>query len=398
MRKRIGGWLLAFGAWLLPCAAFAQGQYMQQEVVPQTGYLPGPLGHPRYEDGGFFVAMEFLYGIQTNPIRSQTVARRGFWDLGGGITGTPGTFVGSGEEALNTRQVGGPMSFTPGFNLTGGWRFSNGVVLQVAWWHLWESRYAAIASLVPPNFNVGNNLQNTFVSSPVVNFPAEFAGAQQNVTAGNPGDTFGIWNAASLMGLTFLQRFEMVDIQGRIPIWQTECSRTYGIIGPRMVWLWERFSWRTVDSDPGGGSTLADQATFSNVVSNRLYGAVWGCGHDWFLGDTPIGGFGVNFDVAGGLYYDFVKERAKYERGDRSIAYSHARNVYSLVPSVEGKVGLWWYPWEAVQVHIGYNILAFFATVASPYPIDFNFAQITPVYAGQTRLIQAFDFGVGFVF
>ena len=69
MRKRIGGWLLAIGIWLLPGVAFAQGQYMQQEVVPQTGYLPGPLGHPRYEDGGFFVAMEFLYGTQTNPIR-----------------------------------------------------------------------------------------------------------------------------------------------------------------------------------------------------------------------------------------------------------------------------------------------------------------------------------------
>lgn len=397
MRKRIGGWLLALGVcgvWLLPGVAF--GQY--QEVVPMSGYWPGPLGHPRYEDGGFYIALEGLYMRQTNPLHAQNVAVRGFMDVGGNITGTPGTFVGSGDIALSTNQVNGPTTFQPGFNLVGGWRFQSGVVLQVSWMHLWQARYAAVASILPPDFNVGSNLANTFLFSPVVNFPAEFAGAPQNVTAGQPGDTFGIWNAASLMGISFVQRFDMVDITGRIPIFQTDCHRTYGIVGPRMVWFWERFAWRTVDAEPAGGSTPQDQALYSNVVSNRLYGLVCGCGHDWFLGDTPAGGFGVNIDLGAALYYDFVKERAKYERGDRAIAYSHPRNVYRLVPEVEAKLGVWWYPWEAVQVRVGYNWMAFFNTIASQQPIDFNFATLTPVYSGQIRLLDGLDFGVGFVF
>ncbi|MBM4073274.1 MAG: hypothetical protein FJ271_30785 [Planctomycetes bacterium] len=399
MRKRIGGWLLALSTlavWLAPGAAF--GQYQNQEVVPMTGYLPGPLGHPRMEDGGFYLALEGLYMRQSNPIGNQNVAFRGFIDVGGGITGTPGTFVGSGDVALSTNQVNGPVSFQPGFNLVGGWRFGDGTVLQVSWLHLWQARYAAVASILPPGYAVGPTLADTFLTAPVVNFPGEFAGTPQNVTGGQVGDTFGIWNAASLMGLSFVQRFDMVDITGRIPIFQTDSHRTYALVGPRLVWFWERFAWRTVSADPGGGSSPADQSLYSNVISNRLYGLMCGGGHDWFLGDTPVGGFGINVDLGASLYYDFVKERAKYERGDRAIAYSRARNVYRLVPGLEAKVGFWWYPWEAVQVKVDYNWMVFFNTVASSQPIDFNFASLTPVYNSATRWLDGLGFGIGFVF
>ncbi len=399
MRMRIGGLLLALGAWLLPSAVQAQGPpNFNQEVTPMTGYLPGPLGHPRMEDGGFYVALDFLYMRQTNPMGNQVVAIRGFMDVSGNITGTPGTFLGSGETALSTEQIDGPRTFQPGFNIVGGWRFQNGVALQISWMHLWDSRYAAVAALIPPSFNVGGDLANTFLFSPVVNFPIDFAGSPQNVTAGAPGDTFGIWNAASLMGIMLVQRFDMAEIAARIPIWQTENHRTYGLIGPRLVWFWERFSWRTIDADPNGAYDSLFTALYSNVVSNRLYGIFIGGGHDWFMGDTPMGGFGINIDVAGALYYDFVKERAKYTRGDRTIAYSHARNVYRLVPEVEAKVGVMWYPWEAVQVRVGYNLMAFFNTIASPEPIDFNFGTLTPVYKGQARLLEGIDFGFAFVF
>src|SRR5262245_13121607 len=81
LRKRIGGWLpaIAMAVWLLTSVAHGQDNQanMTQEVVPMTGYLPGPLGHPRMEDGGFYLAIQGLYMRQTNPMGNQNIAFRG---------------------------------------------------------------------------------------------------------------------------------------------------------------------------------------------------------------------------------------------------------------------------------------------------------------------------------
>src|SRR5206468_207142 len=130
----------------------------------------------------------------------QLVAVRGFVDLDGSISKrTPRTFVGSGEEALNVEQLMGPSSAQPGWDLFLGWRFQGGVVVELDWKHLVSTKYHATASLIPPSFNTGNQLENTFLTAPVSNFSPDWGGPFQNVPQGNIGATFGIWNAASLM-------------------------------------------------------------------------------------------------------------------------------------------------------------------------------------------------------
>ena len=88
--------LFLFSALLLtPATTWAQNY----EVPPVD--FTGPLSHPRYEQGGFFVMLEGLYMRQNRPLASQTVAIRGFVDVDGAIQGgAPGTFVGTGREAL----------------------------------------------------------------------------------------------------------------------------------------------------------------------------------------------------------------------------------------------------------------------------------------------------------
>src|SRR5207237_1588772 len=134
----------------------------------------------------------------------------------GSITGTAGQFVGSRAEALNTNQLEGPGTWQPGMRVGLGWRFEGGAVLSLNWYHLHDSRYSATASLAPPGLQGGVNLADTFLFSPVFNFPVNFAGNPFNVFPGNPGATFGIWNAASLETISYVQRFDMVDLSLRI--------------------------------------------------------------------------------------------------------------------------------------------------------------------------------------
>ncbi len=403
MRTRIG-WVVLAGALLLSPAA-VQGQTMNYEVPPSMSLFPGPIGHARMEEGGFFVAGRFLFWNQTNPIRDQVVAVRGFVDVVGFLDPTPGTFIGSGAVALNTQQVSGPGTFQPGFDLTMGWRFEDGVVVQTNWIHLWEARYSATATLAPPGLKSGPSMADNFLYSPVFNFPADYAGNAFNIDTSSisstfvPGITFGIWNAASLMTIEFVQRFDQWDLTGRFPIWETDRHRTYFLIGPRLVWMWERFRWRTVDMDVEGGAGPDTTAIYSNVVSQRLYGVHGGCGHEWFLGDTPIGAFSVSLDCEMGLFANFVKERARYELADRSTAATRSRNVWTMVPELQAKLSSWWYPLEAVQVCLSYDVMSFFNTVASPQPIDFNFGAIAPAWEQwHTRLFQGIGFGIGIIF
>lgn len=400
MRTRIGIGVLAL-ATALAAGGTAQAQTQQQyyEVPPSSTIFPGPLGHPRYETGGFFTAVEFKFMRQSTPLGDQVIAVRGYVDFDGSIEGVPGKFIGSGTPALNANQVDGPGTFVPGSNLTIGWRFLDGVTVSVSWWHLVDARYAATATLVPPGLQPGPLLDDTFLFSPVFNFPAEFAGQPNNTGLGNLGATFGIWNAASVMQLRFIQRFDLVDFTGRFPISQTTGYRNYFLVGPRAVIMWERFKWRTVDADVNGAADSADVGIYSNVVSNRLYGVHAGAGQEWYLGDTPVGAFSISLDTEAALYVDFVKGRAKYEREDRVIAGSRARNFWTLAPGLEGKLNFWWYPAQAIQVRLGYDVLAIFNTMASPEPVDFNFGGIDPGWdKGITRYLHGLGFGVGLVF
>ena len=108
----------------------------------------------------------------------------------------PSTLIGSGTPVLRTSDVGNE-TYQPGFAVSMGWRFRSGFVLEANWWHLIENKYAATAGIEPFHFRAGPTLADTFVSSFVFNFPAEFAGARNQLGIGNPGAGFGIWNAAS---------------------------------------------------------------------------------------------------------------------------------------------------------------------------------------------------------
>ena len=137
------------------------------EVPPSSGILPGPFGHYRMEEGGFFIGLDGLYWGISNFMGSQTVAVRGFMDFDGSIAGKgPGVFVGSGTEALNVSDIRGPYTLAPGFNLLAGWRWESGVVLTTSWIHLLNVRTSAEANIIPPGFQFGQQQQETFLFAP----------------------------------------------------------------------------------------------------------------------------------------------------------------------------------------------------------------------------------------
>jgi hypothetical protein len=537
MRTRTG-WLVCV---LTAGIALAPAPGRGQDVPPADHpILPLPLYHDRPEKGGFYAAGEFLYWRQTNPIKQQTIAVRGFDDVDGslqaarnvlqpfltdpltGITLTrpginpntgaaiqvpipsptpvPGAFFGSGTTALDASDLAGPNSYSAGFGLTLGWRFCDGFTLEFNWRHLQEVRYNAVASIIPRSFDFGRNSEDQFLFSPVYNFPPEFAGPvfkiqildlrnpmgpvsgtlsvipnpvstvggtriitgfQQVATASSNGGlslpqaAYGIWNAATVMGIDFVQRTDMYDLIGRIPLYENECSRWYGLLGFRHVALWERFKWRTeaveaqsaqnsvtvpllalqnaglqittnnfivstvvtppataggqqfqnsqvfnfgIQTPPPGVPAVAgadDVAIYTNIVSNRMYGPTIGCGSEWYLG----WGFSCSLDLRAALHVDVVKERARYEREDRYIASKRSRTEYVFVPELDALANVCWYPFEGIEVRVGYDFMNFFNTIASPQPVDFNYGATAPAWdKGQYRFIEGFHAGIGFIF
>jgi len=394
LRVRISGILLIVGLFLVPASLKGQGL----AAVPPVDFS-GPLGHQRYESGGLYTGFQFLFWATNQGLRSQEVAIRGFLviDNNNGI-GSPGNFIGSGEPALNVASVTGPSTYQPGWEMFIGWRFEGGVAVELGWRHLVQARYHATAGLISPSFNVGTALENTFLFSQVSNFPTQWAGSDRNFPQGNVGTTFGIWNAASFMQIEFTQRFDTYEIKARLPIWDTADVRTYGLVGPRIAWIWDRFDWRTVDADQLGQASAATTALYNNTMSNRMYGVHAGFGHDWWLGNTPVGGFAFTCEVEGSIYLDLVKTSAKYQLADRSISSGRNRRFSNIVPGVEGRLGLWWYPWEGIQMQIGYDVMTFFNTVSSHRPIDFNLGTVDPEYNSQFfRWFYGIHAGIAFI-
>lgn len=376
-----------------------------QDYAPPDPVYPLPLGRARMDDGGMYVGVEFLFMKQTNPLRDQIIANRGIYDTDGsistalGLPSIPGTFIGSGTPALRTTDVG-PSTFTPGYNAVIGWRFRTGLAVELSYWHLEEAKYAGGASIEPFLFRGPSNLADTFLSSPVFNFPIEFAGPDRKVALGNNGATFGIWDAASNMQVQFTQRFDQWEFTGRMPVYDNDDVRFYLLAGPRITSIWERFKWRTVaiPFDPNDITGPEDVAIYSNVVSNRMYGLHAGCGSECRLADTPLGSFAVSLDLQAAILVDLVKTYAKYERADHEIAAKRARRFATLAPELQGQVNLWWYPIEAVQLRVGYNAMAFFNTIASPNPVNFNFGGLDPEFEHVTRFFHGLNAGIAIIF
>lgn len=391
MRLRFRWLLLILGLLFVPSSAFAQD-------IPLTRFV-GPFSNSRPDAGGVYVGFNFIYMNTNRPLKNQRIAERGFRDFDNAFGAGQNAFIGSGDEALNTEQLRGPGEWQPGWDLYLGYRFSSGIAVEIGWRHLRQAKYHAAAALLPPDFNTGSQFESTFLFSPVSNFSTDWAGNPQNIPVGTAGTTFGIWNAASLMQIDFVQRYDIYTVNARLPIWRTENYRSYGLFGPRIVWIWERFSWRTVDQDLNGLAGPDTTANYTHYVSNRMYGIHAGFGHEWFLGSTPIGGFAFDLDIEGGLYLNLVKAKAQYAREDGAIASGRSRRQSSLVPSAEIRAGLKWYVWEGITFDLGYDIQTYFNTIASQRPIDFNLSNVNPEYNHIFfRWYHGMRFGVTFSF
>ncbi len=429
-------WLLAALAVLAPGAAFAQG--IAEDYAPADPTFPFPLYSTHPEAGGLFTFGEALIFRQTNPLKSELVAQRGFVTTSPlvldqsqtflvAVPGPPlsGTFVGSGVEALDVNQLRGQSGWTPGYKIGAGWKFGDGSSLSIDWMHLYDAHVTAAATLAPSGSAVGNNFAESFLFSNVYNFPSDYGGPVNKITVPNPlyippipgtsivpttsptintsplipapGAVFGIWNGASIETIEFTQRFDQYQATWRQPIYETETYRLSGLYGPRLSWIWQRFAWTTTDLDVNGLSGPQFEAQYTNIVSNRLYGGHVGFANECYLGH----GLAVNFEIEGAMFLDAVKEEAEYNlaRGAVGPGMKRAKTEITYVPEADATLGLLWFPIEGIEIHAGYNIKSFFNTVSSPQPIDFNYGRVDPRYEQRTvRFFDGFDIGIAFLF
>src|SRR5262249_43152166 len=119
-----------------------------------------------------------------------------------------------------------------------------------------------------------------------------------------------------------------------------------------------------------------------------------GLGLEWYLGH----GFAISAEGQAAPLADFVREIAKYQREDFAIGSKRNHRVFQFVPEVQGKFNVWWYPIEGVQIRVGYEIMAFFQTLASPSPVSFNYGALNPAWDKVNRYIDGFNAGIAFIF
>lgn len=398
--KLYGGWLVLTAAALALAAPGARGQANDSTYSYPTrasDNVPIPTGQPGTH--GFYTFGEFRFLTQNWTLGDQVVAVRGFTDSSGVLTGQPGTFLGSGRVALRTGDFG-RASWTPGFTAGLGYKLDDGTSVYASITQMMDHQYAAGASLVPPGQTFGRQLADSFISAPVFNFTPDYSGPfvdtaldlDPNFPTNN---TFGIWNAAEVMDISYTTRFVTAEIGARVPLFQTEYSRIYGLAGGRYAWFWERFEWRTVDSDVNGAAFPSDTAWYKNDLSQRMYGPFLGCGHEVYVGKR----FSLSLDLTAAGLINLIKTRAKYELGDETTQIKRSRNDFQVTPNVNADLNMWWYPIEGVQMRVGYSAMTFYNTQQMQYPIDFNYGAIDPGYDRQYfRIVHGFNVGVGLFF
>ena len=428
---------------------------MSSEGLLDAGGLPGldsgrnvftaPLGDPGKT--GVFTFLDAVYYGSTHTLgRDQIVAWRGLVDTTGQVTGMPGTYIGSGVPALTTGQFG-RRSFAPGVNVGIGYKFDDGTTVHARILHTTGQTYAANASLASQYARSRPDLSDTFLTSGVFNFPPEFAGPRtktafegsliypgynliipgtnssvtitsgpafvlaggQVLTIGNvsidaitvPARTlpdglfYGIWNGASNMVISYKTWYTEAEIGGRVPLFESNSSKIYGMGGMRFHHFMERFEWLTQSYDINGVSGPRDAANYNNTLSQRLYGPYAGCGHEVYLGQR----FSLSGEIHGGIFLNVVKERAKYELMDNTIQSKRSRTDFDFVPTAGANVNLWWYPVKGVQMRVGYSGNTFYNTTRMSEAIGFNYGTPDPGYGTQYfRLIHGINVGVGIFF
>jgi len=400
--------LTALAALTTAGAGRAQPQNFGEDYAPPDTVFPFPLGSTHPEEGGLYLGTEAVMYRQTNPLKQQLVAVRGLTIVDNttnipniGVLPVP-TFIGSGQAALDVQQVSGPNDYQPGVSFTLGYKFADGSAWEFKYLYITEVNLHASATEVPAGFNVGQNFENSFLFSQVFGFPNDYNGPAQKI-ASDPGGGVGssapgIWNGASIMTEQFLQRTQEYELTYRQPIFETETYRLSGIVGPSIVWIWERYKWTAADIDLAtNASGPQDEAQYNNIVSNRLYGAHAGFRNECYLGH----GFAANLDLQGGAFVDTAKTEAIYELARGGVGPGSKRALHYWLPALQAQatVGVTWFPIENVELKAGYDFQAFFNTLSSPNPIDFNYGAVNPGYtSGTVRFLDGLNLGVGINF
>ncbi|MBL8866578.1 MAG: hypothetical protein KF873_22390 [Gemmataceae bacterium] len=394
-----------FGGLWVAAALFAtptvsQAQFAEPYAIPGRPEVIAPLPTGNPSGNGFYGSLSVLFGTQSFGLGDQTVAVRGLIDVAGFLTGQPGTLIGSGFPALTTDQFG-RRSYSPGYQINMGYKFDNGISVYGRFGQLDRHKYSAGATgPATPFFRNRNDLADSYLTSAVFNFPADFAGPDIETTEDlNPnfptGNFYGIWNGAAVMDIQYEQGFTYGDLAARVPMFETEYSRVYGFAGLRYGWFFERFYWRTVGTDIRGISFPQDVAIYTNTLSQRMYGPMLGCGHEIYVGKR----FAVGLDLSGAALMNLAKERVKYKLGDETTQAKRKRLEYELVPNVNADFNLMWYPIEGVQISAGYSFQTYWGTRYMKEPIAFNFGALDPAYNIKAfRYVSMFNFGVGFFF
>ena len=94
MKKLIRGAAALIAGWL----ATSTPILFAQDLASGEPNLPLPLYHARPDTGGFFMSGSYAMYRQTNPMKSQTVAYRGFYAIDGTNLG-PQAIVGTGTNS-----------------------------------------------------------------------------------------------------------------------------------------------------------------------------------------------------------------------------------------------------------------------------------------------------------
>ena len=372
-----------------------------------SGYFTSALGNPGKQ--GPFLYFDTLYYAQTWTLGSQTVAFRGLVDSTGIITTVPGTYIGSGVKALTTDDFG-RSGYSPGFNLGAGFKFDDGSTITARIMHVTGQTFGAGATLATPYARNRTDLVDSFLTAGVFNFPPEFGGPARRTAIegttvgavpGSPGrvvpdrNFYGVWNGASNMVLEYKRWYNESEIGYRTPLFESGTSKVYGVGGLRHHMFMDRFSWLSQVYDLAGNTGGRNEARYTNILSQRLYGPYIGCAHDVYLKEQ----FSLSAELTGGLMLNFVKERAKYKLGDDSVQVKRSVSELDLVPTAGGNVNLWWYPRPGVQVRVGYSANTFYNTLNQDMPIGFNYGALDPAYGRQAfRMVHGLNIGLGLFF
>jgi hypothetical protein len=378
----------------------ARGQWDVSNNDSTAIQNPLPLGPDRLDQGGIYGAAEFLFMSGSRALGHQVIASRGFLDSDGSITGTPGTFVGSHNQALTTDQLG-RTAFVPGVRLTMGYKLEDGSAFSVSYVHLESAVYTTSAGPIPANFQTGAQGADAFLFAPVFGFSPQFSGPPDRLATangtpiGSGGSPYGIWNGANTMDIKYTQRFDNWDLTYRSPVLETDYARSWVVCGGRFAWIWERFGWNTVASDAFGNSGAEDAADYVNIQSQRMYGPFAGIGNEVWLGNK----LSLQGEVSVAGLFAISKQEAKYYLSDESTGSKRNLDAFTFVPNMNASVNLCWFPISNVQCRIGYDFWSFFNTFYMNQPVGFDAGAPDPAYNHRViRFFQGLNFGVSLTF